>query len=45
MRCDDARFGLSLRADGERPEPATDVVLDAHVADCPGLPPVRGHGP
>jgi hypothetical protein len=36
MRCDDARVSLSLRADGERPEPATDVVLDSHVADCPG---------
>ena len=36
MRCDDARLGLSVRADGERPEPATDAVLDVHVADCPG---------
>jgi hypothetical protein len=36
MRCDDARLGLSLRADGEPNAPATDVLLDAHVADCPG---------
>jgi hypothetical protein len=36
MRCDDARLGLSLRADGERPVPVTDAVLDTHVVGCPG---------
>jgi hypothetical protein len=36
MRCDDARHGLSLRADGEAAEPVAAGGLDAHLAGCPG---------
>jgi len=36
MRCDDARLGLSVRADGEQPGPAAEEPLDAHLGTCPG---------